>query len=202
MGGLQVGIGPVQRVAISIALEAIHFGAVVLARGERIDSTFVDVVAEMHYEIEILAREVAVGGVQAVLPVLAGYEREPQLVDRRIASGQRTRAAHGAFVFADGELVEVPPVGIESVDFDVNGMGKGCGGHCHTLGDDSAHPFVFRDGPADANGNARRPVPEQVGEETRPQYDTVRRRIAGADAEWKRVVPQPRRRERASRCGE
>jgi hypothetical protein len=57
---------------------------------------FVDVVAEEEHEIELLARHVAVGGVVAVLEILAGGDGEAELVELRAVRGRRARAAAGA----------------------------------------------------------------------------------------------------------
>ncbi len=75
MCGLEARIAPVERVATAVAGEARGLAAVVTAnvaaRGDVFaGAVLVDVVTEVHHEVEVLVGQVAVGRVVAVLELL------------------------------------------------------------------------------------------------------------------------------------
>ena len=80
VGALEGGIGFIEPVAGAVVVELDDLGAVVAADAVGGGRAFVNVVAEMDDEIEVLAREVVVGGEEAGLVVLAGGEGETQAV--------------------------------------------------------------------------------------------------------------------------
>ena len=83
---------------------------------------FVDVVAEVNDEIEILSRHMFEGRVVAHLVVLARGECEAEAV-RRGASGRHCAGAADRAQFAAGlEAIPVPAVGLETLGLDVYGM--------------------------------------------------------------------------------
>jgi hypothetical protein len=85
---LEVGVGPVQPVTDPVLPETGGLGPEsagdrhVPCSAGRSDPVFVDVVIEVHDHVEILFGHPVVGGVEARLPVLAGSEGEPQLLER------------------------------------------------------------------------------------------------------------------------
>ena len=159
-----------------------------LARPVVAAGPFVDVVAEMKDDVEILGGHVAVRGEEAGLVVLAGGEREPQAVDVRARSRQRPRAADRARRVAGVEAIPVPAVGLEALDFDVHRVRplrpRRSRGRCRTT---LPHRLVVGDFPADVDRLRRHAAAVQrIGREPRPEHDAVRRRIAGRDTERER----------------
>lgn len=87
VGGLEVRVGLVQRVLEPVALERLGLGDE-LGRQVRVpragvvgDPVLVRVVAEMDDEVVVLASDLAVGGIEAVVPLLAGDEAEREVAD-------------------------------------------------------------------------------------------------------------------------
>ena len=93
----QVAVRFVQRVAVAIVDERVELVAVVLAEAAvvpaAVGAPFVDVVAGVEDEIELLVRDAPEGGEVAVLVVLAAADREAQAIDRRAGGRRGPRAA-------------------------------------------------------------------------------------------------------------
>ena len=120
MGRLECWVRLVERVPVPVALEREHLRPVVHTRRRRpgprlgLGPVLVDVVAEMDDQIDVLLGQAPEGGVVAVLPVLAGDERETELL---ASSGGRSACAPDrALLRAGEEAVEVVAAGIESLD--------------------------------------------------------------------------------------
>src|SRR4030095_9106018 len=105
--GLQVGVGLVERVAPPVAIEVGGFRTAMLADRRIPRRRLVDVVAQVDDEVEIVALEVVIGRVVAVLPVLAGGEgeAEPRGNGGRVGRGAGT--TDGRDLRAGAEAVPV-----------------------------------------------------------------------------------------------
>jgi hypothetical protein len=110
MRRLQVRVALVQRIAPAVAGETHDFRSVVLPHRQRVLTTLIDVIAKMNDEIEVFERQVPVGGIKPLLPVLARDKREPKLIGRSTSAWQRACPSDWAAVAANGELVVVPAI--------------------------------------------------------------------------------------------
>jgi hypothetical protein len=197
--GAQMRVGLVKRVAEPVLLERLCLGGELrrelwVARPPAVgDAVLVRVVAEVHDEVEVLAGDLAVGGIEALLPLLARHEAEPQLVDA--AARRRARAAHRARRVAAGEAVEVLAPGVQPVDLDVDRVRERRPGGRPAARDDAAHPGILRQIPAHLDRPWLHAAvgAQRLRREPRPQHDSVVRRIARRDAEHERVGAVPRR---------
>ena len=125
VGGLQVGVGFVLGIAPTIIVERRDQRARMLAgRRRRVRAIFINVVAVVEDELQLLVRHVAVSGVISGLVVLAAGDPEAQLLRRGIASWKRAGAADAAALAAGFEAIEIGPVGLEPRYFDVDRMRK------------------------------------------------------------------------------
>jgi hypothetical protein len=203
VGGLEVGIGLVLRVAVAVVLERDDLRTGVRAHVAARDRVFVravlvDVVAEVDDEVEILARHVPVGRVVAVLVLLAGGEREVQRVRRTGRSG--LRPAHRADLAAGTEAVEVLGAGPQAIELDVDAVAPLGSGLVLAAAHDAPEAVVERDLPVHVHIAVRHAAAAQRGgREPGPQHRAVRRRIAGGHAERERIADEPRRRLARSR---
>jgi hypothetical protein len=113
-------IAPVLRVAVAVIVEGQQLAADVLPHELVSAGVLVDVVAEVHHQIEIFLGHVLVRREQADLEMLARRDGEPEPIDVRLRARKRARPADGTHLAAGAELVPVPAVGLEPCDFDVN----------------------------------------------------------------------------------
>ena len=101
----------------------------------------------------------------------------------------RAGAADGAGVAGGLELIPIPAVGPEALDFDVDRVGPVGVGDGRAFGDDAGHCFVFGDLPGDFDGvGGHAAAFERLGREAGPDHEAVGRGIAGGDAELEGVV--------------
>ena len=143
----------------------------------------------MRDDVELLAGEVSERREQSLLVVLARRDRESE---RRGGPGcrGRSKATHRTPRLTGREPVEVPAVGLETRDIDVDGV-RELRSRCRSpLPHDGAKALVRRDLPRDGD---TRPLHSAIGlqrlwREPRPQHAAGRRRVARRDAELKRVV--------------
>ena len=108
MTALQVGIRLVAGVAVAVLLQGNGLRRLVLAHMPAAPGGFVDVVAEEDHQVQAFRRHVAVGGVEALLVLLAGGEGEAQAVRRGAAWRGSARASGRADGIAGHEAVPVP----------------------------------------------------------------------------------------------
>lgn len=160
----------------------------------------VDVVAEVDDEVEVLLGHVVVRCVVAVLPRLAGGERELQVVRLRQCRRGGPGAAHGRYVTPRAETVVVHVVGLEPADLRVHRVGElGSGDHAAAL-HDMPEGLVGGHFVLDPDGHLRhaaQPVHrERIRRQPRPQHDTVGQRLPGRHAEGERVTAERGRRVR------
>jgi hypothetical protein len=199
---LQVGVGLVERVLEPVAGER----AALLAQGAGDldlaiaagggDAAFVDVVAQVDDEVDVLLGHPPVRRVETVLPRLAGRERERELGHR--PARRRLGPPGRAGVPARDEAVVVDAAGLQAVYVHVHGvrqLGERGNG---ARGDDVREALVGRQLPLHLH--ALRPdaavLRERLGRQPRPEGHTARVRLARGDAERERVARQRRSRDR------
>ena len=149
----------------------------------------VDEVAEVDDEVEVLFGHVGVGGEQALFPVLAAREREPQPLGPLIRGRERAGAADRAGRGAGAESIPVPAIRLQAVALDVHRMAEFGGGLHRAVPDDGAHRVVAGDFPTDvdrcfAHATVRA---RWLRAQPRPQHDAVVARLPGGRAELERV---------------
>src|SRR5215208_469636 len=155
---------------------------------DRITPIFVDVVAVVEDEGQVLLRQITVCGVITGFVMLTAGDAEAQLLRRRRRERQRAGTAVDAFRAAGFEAVDIGPVGLQARDFDVDGMGDLRPSGRLALGHDVLEALVARDDPVhwhDAHAHAAVRL-ERLGSEAGPDDETIRRRIArgNTQAEW------------------
>jgi hypothetical protein len=149
VGGLEVAVGLVERVAGPVARQVGRLWAHVVARQVAARGVLVDVVAQVQHHVEVLLGEVAVGVVVAVLVVLARHERQVQASQRAARVGAGLGAAQPAELAAGAEPVPVGPPRAQPLDLDVDGVGAGGGGQDPAPGDHLGHAGAGGDLPVD-----------------------------------------------------
>ncbi|MNC87114.1 hypothetical protein D3C83_28150 [compost metagenome] len=90
--------------------------AIVLAHVLLAPRRFVDVVAEERDQVRRVGEDVAIGGVEALLELLAGGEGEFEFFDIRGGRGCGACAGDRALRVTSGEAIEVVAVGVEAAD--------------------------------------------------------------------------------------
>src|SRR5262245_37969658 len=86
--------------------------------------TLINVVTQVHGKIQILLRQAAERRIIAVPVVLARDKRKPQAIEGSAIPWGRARAAHGAQLVADLELIPIPVRRLELLDLHVDGMAE------------------------------------------------------------------------------
>ena len=114
------GIAAVLCVAVPVVVHGHQLAADVLAHAVVDPGVLVDVVAEVHHEIQVLTGHVFVRGEVTLLVVLARRDRESQAIDRRLRPRKRACAADGAQRVTGTEPIPVPAVGLEAGHFHVD----------------------------------------------------------------------------------
>jgi hypothetical protein len=79
--GLEGGIGSVESVTVAVLGEGFDFGAEVLSDATGDGRAFVDVIAEVDDEVDVIGEHVVVGGKEAGFEVLAGSKGEAEELD-------------------------------------------------------------------------------------------------------------------------
>lgn len=204
----QGGVGFVPGVVHSIAGEVARFVAQPgFDRGARASAgyrIFVEVVAEVHDQIQVFHGHMAVGRVVPVIPGLAGGERETQPVNRRPGRGRGPGAADRGDRRPGPEPVEVPAGRFEAADLRMHRMSQGTVGDDGTAVYDPPEPVVVGDFVVDGHRRVvhpTRPVRGTgVGGQPCPQDHPLRGGIPGGDPQRERITQQPGRPEpRAAR---
>ena len=148
MRRLEVRVRLVDRVAQSIVLERERLGGVM--RSDAADAPlFINVVADVHDQIEVVGRHRAIGRVVPVLVHLTASDGEIERAERRAALRCGARVSDRALRFAASEAVPVVAGRIESRDLDVHRVSpvRGCIGLAGP--NDVAKSIVPSDLPAD-----------------------------------------------------
>ena len=149
-GGVRLpehGVALVQRVPGAIVVERVTLRCAVLAYPPLAPRQLVDVVADVQHQIGLVGDDCPIGGVVAVLVLLAGGDGQSELCGRDVSGGRGGRAADRAACLADGEAVPVRAPGHEPAGFDVHAVRPV--GRCvlDTGPDDVAKPVIGRDFP-------------------------------------------------------
>jgi len=203
--GAQVGIGLVLRGADAVVGQARGLAGRLVGPTDRaLRGPLVDVVAEVHHEVEVLVGHVPVGGVVARRVVLTGGEGESHPV-RRPERRRRLGAAYRAGLRARLEAVEVLAPRPQALNLDMDRMGQ-LGPRLHraathypgealVLGHLETHPVgLGRQAAAAVLG-------QRLRRETRPEHHAVRPEIARGHPEAERVVGEERPGQRATGRG-
>ena len=201
-------VAPVERVLRAVVGEADghlrHVGRVAGAAdrvvahrgpaGERVVGLGVDVVAEADDEVEVLARHHVMRVVEAVGVVLAGEERERELL-AGVGGRRGPEAADGALAALRLEAVEVLVVGLEPGHARLDAAADLRPGGDRLARDDVAEALVARDLEPDAAALLD-------AADARPQRHRLRARVARRDALRERARAEQRARLRGARGGE
>jgi hypothetical protein len=156
----------------------------------------VDVVAEVHDQVDVFVEQVPVGGVGAHLEPLAVDHRQTEPL--RGALGECSRPGHGARVVAHREPVVVVGGGLEAVDVDVHGVGVARLGRRHAGAHDGLEAIIARHLPRHLDRPVRHAAEAVGGERIRgqpgPQDDRFGQRVPRGDSEREGVVGEVERR--------
>src|SRR5215207_10629229 len=180
----------IEGVPVAVLRERVDFRTVVpthvAARGNvLVYAVLVDVVAEVHDEVQVLLADVAVGGVVAVLVHLAGGEGEAHLRNGGPTGGRRLGPSYRAHLGARLEAVEVLSRRLEPFNSHVHRVRQL--GRCkrRTPAHDLAKVFVGGYLPLHANVLHWHPavsvLRKRFGGEPRPQHHPIGQRIARGD---------------------
>ena len=189
VGGLQQRVAVVQRVALAVLLDRLALEVLpgLAPAGVRVAAArvLVDVVAEEHEGVDVtLLDEVAVGGVVALLPVLARREGETEPVGHRALGGEGPRACGRGGEVVEAEPVPVLRVGGEAARVDVDRVAECGDGWRGAARDHVGERFVGGDLPRDVDVVVGQRL---GGEEPRPEDHRVRERVTRGDAERERI---------------
>ena len=119
---LQMGVTFVQGVAGAVVVQRDGGRSGHSAYGFAAATVFVDVVAQKHQGVELLALHVAVGAVVAMFPVLTRGIAQAQPLGRSARCRESARAAHRANCSPEHEAVVVPAVGLQALQLHVHRM--------------------------------------------------------------------------------
>ena len=197
MGGLQMSIAFVQRIAVAVVLQGLG-GTQRLRTRQSIGlgrlRIFIDVVAEKQHQIGRGLRGIGPGTVEAMFPALAGGHGQTQLA--YICSGHRggTAACGGAEGVATAEAVEIPAVRTQAVDLHMDGMAPFGPGLSLPMSHGLAELGIVRHLPMHGLccqvGRDRRTKIGQRRCEPCPDQDVVGFRVAAGHSQGERVVGQ------------
>ncbi len=143
MGGAQIGVGLVERMAAAIAVEVDGLGAVEGPDlGKLGVAALVDVVAQLQDQVGLGGDDVAIGAEPSQFEMLARGDRQSR---RRRMDGRRHRASDLAGRSQRMEAIPVRPARAQAGDLDMDGVGEGGGGGDPASPDDRAKAVVRRD---------------------------------------------------------
>jgi hypothetical protein len=190
VGGLEVAVGLVQGVTDPVAGQVGRLAADVAAGQVAPWRVLVDVVAQVQDHVEVVLGQVPVGGVVALLEVLAGHEGQVQANEGAARVGAGPGAADPAQVAAGPEAVPVVAARVEAVHLHVDGVGQGRGGGDAAPADHVPEPRPGGDLPVDRDRPGRHAAAgvERPGRQPGPEHRPGRGRVAGGHPEGERVV--------------
>ena len=177
-----------------VVVERVRLRGAVLAHVVLTPRRFVDVVAEVHDQIEVVGDHVPVRGEVALLVLLAGGESEPQALVVLARGGRGARPADRTHLTAGAKSIPVPARRLEALHLDVDRVcERGCGGGDAAL-DDFRHTLVGRHFPFARHDLGRHAASghERRRSQACPEHHTCRGGIAGCDAERERRTRQSR----------
>lgn len=192
----QCRVGFVPRVVHSVAVQIAGF--VPQPRFDRgatpapYDRIFVEVVAQVHDQVQTLPGHMVVGRVVPVVPGLAGRESEAQAAGRIAGRRCRPGAADRGDRVAGPEAVEIPARRFQTADLGVHRMTQRAIGDHRAAVDHPAEPFVVCDLVVDGHRFAMhpaRPVRRAgIGRRPGPQHYSVRCGIPRGNAQGERIT--------------
>ena len=188
---LQRRIGAVERIAVSVIVEGDNFGAVMRANGLLFRPVFVDIVAKEDHKIRLIGQHVVIGGIETVVPALAGSEGKPQRLLHVAGAWRSESAAYRTHFFACFELVPIRPVGLQARYLHVHGVAQSSRRHTPAPAHHAAHGIVFGDLPV--NGNRITPhatAMDRVGSEAGPQHKAIGCRVTRSHTQGERITAE------------
>src|SRR5262245_35087006 len=120
MRELQIGIAFVEGMTVPVVFERHYLRAVVYARATRSRPALVNVITEVHNQIELFFRHMFISRVVSLFVVLARGEGESQLINPIVERRRGSSSANRADSRADAKAVPVPACGLQPVHFDVH----------------------------------------------------------------------------------
>ncbi len=190
VGRLQVRIAPVLGVALAVVGQREGFVGAHRARGmaQLVGPPFINVVAQEGDQVGRCLRDVAVRGVAAEFPVLAGGHGQLQAARHVVAAGRRAGTADRADGVAQHEAVPVPAARGQALHVHVHAMRQLGRRYRRALRGDAAEGLVGGDFPAHRHGERRRAfLLQRVAQDARPQDDGIGQRRARGDPQAERV---------------
>jgi hypothetical protein len=186
--GLEVRVALVQRVTDAVFVERRRLASAVGPDVIRAPGGFVDVVAHVDDQIEVVLEHVSIRDEIALLELLAGGEGEAEAVAVGAGGRRGPRTTDPAHLAASAEPVPVPARGLELIDFDADRVRPRGGRGRDAPLDHLAHAIVGGHLPLDgdrvgwhaAAGRGRR------WSQARPEHHAVWEGIAGGDTERER----------------
>ena len=139
----------------------------------------------------MLLDHVPVGAEIAQLPIRAGGEGKPQVIEPVRRRRRRTRAADRALRPQGRKAIPIGPVGFEPADVDVHTMRRPPLGLDRALAHDLAHALIASHLPAhrDRLGHAAEAVGgERLARQARPKYKAIGRGLAGRHPQGKGIA--------------
>jgi hypothetical protein len=190
VGGLTVAVGLVQGVTDPVAGQVGRLAADMAAGQVAPWRVLVDVVAQVQDHVEVVLGQVPVGGVVALLEVLAGHQGQVQAAEGAARVGAGPGADHPAEVAAGPEPVPVVAARVEPVHLDVDGVGQRRGGGDAAPADHVPEPGAGGHLPVDRHRPGRQAAAgvEWPGGQPGPEDDAGRGGVAGGHPEGERVV--------------
>ena len=185
--GLQCRVAAILRVPIPVVLERHQLAAHVPAHAIVAGGVFVNVIPQVHREIQILVRHVLEGRVEALLVVLARHERKSHLVHRRAGRRERACTPDRTQLIARLKLIPIPALRFEARHFHVDCVGPR--GRCHGRArlHHARHAIVGSNTPLHVDRLApHASAVQRIRRQPGPQHHTVRTRIARCHAKRER----------------
>src|SRR5262249_2607233 len=186
--GLKVGVALVQRVTDAVFVERRRLARAVRPDVVRAPGGFVDVIADVDDQIEVVLAHVAIRDEVALLELLAGGEGEAETVAVSAGGRRGPRTTDPAHLASGAEPVPVPARGLELIDFDADRVRpRGRCGRDAPL-DDLAHSIVGGHLPLDGDRVGWHAAAGRGGRrsEARPEHHTVWKGIAGGHTKRER----------------
>ena len=192
MRGLQVSVGLVLGVPVAVVVQRGQFATHVLAGFAVAGRSFVNVIAQVNDQVQVLAGQVLQRREQACLVVLATGKGKPQPIRRAFGRRSRSRAADRAGFAGGLEPVPVSASRLESLDLHVDAVSQPRRSRGGPGLDDLGHCLVGSDLPGDRHILRRHASTfKRLGRQSRPEHHALRLRISGSHAQRERVIRKP-----------
>ncbi len=190
MGGGEVRIGLVERVAGPVVVECRRLRRAVTSHGASAAAALVDVVADMQDEVQVVADHVIVRGEIALFVVLARSHCELEAREGRTLCRCRARAPDNAAHAASRKAVPIFAARFETLRFRVDRMRPFRRRVLNSALYDAAHVLIRRHLPLHGDRRGRHAAVWLCGiqREPRPQHYGAGSRIAACNAERERIV--------------